>query len=187
MALGVPSIQSFFKKEVPSIKHHKPAKSVDLGTGDGFTSSEIDAALHPALHKWQPRCEYKKIDINGLVPGPGCVNVQGRIVNLYNQPFSSKMPHAARGCLNLIVKDDTGAFRVKRPYRLVKKFTERQSVGQTSLRQNRLWLASWPPRLHLDPTHLECRFHLPHRSRGFTHYFHLSRKGQLLLPHGSGG
>ncbi len=113
MALGAPSIQSFFQKEVPTVKTLEPAKPSEAVVGDGFTSSEIEAALHPKLHKWQPRCEYKEVDIGSLVPGPGCVAVQGRVVNLYEQPFASKMPNAAKGCLNLLVKDDTGVFRVR--------------------------------------------------------------------------
>ena len=112
MALSAPSIQSFFQREVPSIKTNKPAVPIDLETGDGFTSSEIEATLHPTLHIWQPRCEYREVEINDLTPGPGCVTVQGRIVNLFEQPFTGKMPQAAKGCLHVIVKDDTGAFRV---------------------------------------------------------------------------
>ena len=111
-ALGVPSIETFFQKEVPVVKTPKPIKSGEVGVGDGFTSAEIEAALHPTLHKWQPRCEYKDVDIGNLVPGPGCVAIQGRVVNLYEQPFASKAPHAAKGCLNLLVKDDTGVLRV---------------------------------------------------------------------------
>ena len=113
MASKTPSIQSFFEKELPSFKNAKPAHPVDIEAGDGFTPAEIEAALHPVLHKWQPRCEYTAVNIGDLVPGPGCVTAQGRIVNFHEQPFSSKMPHAAKGCLSLIVKDNTGAFRVR--------------------------------------------------------------------------
>lgn len=114
MASNTPSIQSFFQPEVPSLPSKKSTFAIDLEAGDGFTPAEIQATLHPALHRWQPRCKYKPIDIGGLSPGPGCITVQGRVVNLHEQPFSSKMPHAAKGCLSLIVKDDTGAFRVRR-------------------------------------------------------------------------
>ena len=81
--------------------------------GDGFTSSEIQAAIHPSLHKWQPRCEYKEISISKLTPGPGCVAVMGRIVNFYESISTSKAVNASRGSFKIIVKDDTGAFTVR--------------------------------------------------------------------------
>ena len=37
----------------------------------------------------------------------------GRIVNFYDQAMNSKMPQAAKGCLKIVVKDDTGAFGVR--------------------------------------------------------------------------
>ena len=107
------SIQSFFQIEVSSLsqKPHTRASS-NLGTNDGFTSSEVDAALNPRLHKWQPRTTYSEVDIGSLVPGPGCVALMGRVANFYDQMMNSKSPHAAKGCLKVIVKDDTGAFAV---------------------------------------------------------------------------
>lgn len=92
-----------------------PSKAIGTGSvdpGDGFTPLEIESALHPTLHKWQPRAEYNEVDISELVPGPGCVTVMGRVVNFYNQPTPSKTPMSAKGCLKMIVKDDTGAFTV---------------------------------------------------------------------------
>ena len=86
-----------------------------LGTdvpSDGFTEEEMDAVLHPRLHTWRPRVEYQDVDIGSLVPGPGCVVLTARIVNFFNQAMSSKMPQAAKGCLKVIVKDDTGAMVV---------------------------------------------------------------------------
>ena len=110
------SIQSFFQSEVssPSLKRHtRPSSKLD--TNDGFTSSEVEAALNPRLHKWQPRATYNEIDIGSLVPGPGCVALMGRVINFYDQTMNSKSPHAAKGCLKVIVKDDTGAFVVTMP------------------------------------------------------------------------
>ena len=86
-----------------------------LGTdvpSDGFTEEEMDAILHPRLHIWRPRVEYPDVDIGSLVPGPGCVALTARIVNFYDQATPSKMPQAAKGCLKVIVKDDTGAMVV---------------------------------------------------------------------------
>ena len=110
------SIQSFFQPEVlsPSHKpHHRPSSKID--TNDGFTSSEVEAALHHSLHKWQPRNTYNEIDIGSLVPGPGCVALMGRVANFYDQTMNSKSPQAAKGCLKVIVRDDTGAFVVFSP------------------------------------------------------------------------
>ena len=114
MASQITSIQSFFQPEAPSTQktqkpaaHHEPSD-----TSDGFTTNEIEAALHPSLHKWQPRTAYNDTDIRDLVPGPGCVAVMGRVVNFHHIATPSKMPKAATGCLKLTVKDDTGAFTV---------------------------------------------------------------------------
>ena len=114
MAPQITSIRSFFQPEVPSMQktqkpaaHHEPSD-----TSDGFTPNEIEAALHPSLHNWQPRTAYNDTAIRDLVPGPGCVVVKGRVVNLHHIATPSKMPKAATGCLKLTVKDDTGAFTV---------------------------------------------------------------------------
>ena len=117
MAPQITSIQSFFQPEVPSAqKTQKPAPHHRASdTSDGFTSSEIEAALHPVLHKWQPRATYNQTDIGDLVPGPSCVMLMGRVVNFHHIATPSNMPKAAKGCLKLTVKDDTGALTVSIP------------------------------------------------------------------------
>ena len=114
MAPQTTSIQSFFQLEVPSAqKTQKPAGHYQPSdTGDGFTSSEIEAALHPSLHKWQPRAAYNDTDIRDLIAGPGCVALMGRIVNFYHIATPGKTPKAAKGCFKLTVRDDTGVFTV---------------------------------------------------------------------------
>jgi hypothetical protein len=108
-----PSIQSFFKPELPSKDDpQKLVMSSSAGPSDGFTAEEIEAALHPSLPKFQPRCEYQETNIESLVPGPGCISIVGRVVNLNHQQRSSQMPNAAEGCWRLIVKDDTGTLLV---------------------------------------------------------------------------
>lgn len=108
------SIQSFFQPEVPSVRNpQKPAIHQQLpDTGDGFTPSEIEAATHPNLHRWQPRTAYQETNIGDLLAGPGCVVLMGRVVNFFDQATPSKMPQAAKGCLKVVVKDDTGAIDV---------------------------------------------------------------------------
>ena len=110
MAPQFPSIQSFFQPEV------SPAKTTartSTSSGDGFTAAEIEATMHPtSLHEWQPRGTYHDADINSLAPGPRCVALMGRVVNLYDLHTPSKRPQAAKGCLKLAVKDDTGIIDV---------------------------------------------------------------------------
>lgn len=129
MAPQFPSIQSFFEKEPGPRKSKDADASPQAESNDGFTEAEVEAALHPKLHKWVPRVEYENTDIGSLIPGPGCVAVIGRIVNFYDQATPSKRPQAAKGCFKVIVKDDTGAMTVlsnnfKSPYHL------RSSNGQ---------------------------------------------------------
>jgi len=107
-----PSIQSFFEKE-PALRKSKAVNDdPQTESSDGFIEAEVEAALHPKLHKWVPRGEYENMDIGSLILGPGCVALVGRIVNFYDQPTPSKRPQAARGCFKVIIKDDTGAMTV---------------------------------------------------------------------------
>ena len=147
MAPQIPSIQSFFQPEVPSArKTQKPAAPPQLSdTGDGFTSSEIEAALHPTLHKWQPRTTYNETNISDLGAGPGCVTLMGRIVNLHNIATPSKMPKAAQGCFKLIVKDDTGAFAVSTRPLNPTSF----ELPASRYEQVKLWYAKVDYNLHL--------------------------------------
>lgn len=110
MAHQYPSIQSFFPFVTPT------APKDDVGTsakaGDGFTAEEIEATVHPQLDSWVPQQEYEEVDIATLVPGYQRVTFTGRVVNFYDQQTPSKMPQAAKGCLKVIVKDDSGALTV---------------------------------------------------------------------------
>ena len=112
MAPQFPSIQSFFQPEVSPTKSKAPSSPI-TEVGDGFTAGEVEATLHPTgLPKWQPRGTYDDADIETLVPGPRCVALMGRIVNFYDMHTPSKKPRAAKGCLKLAVKDDTGVLDV---------------------------------------------------------------------------
>ena len=106
------SIQSYFQ---PDSSHTKPQAPSSPPTiiGDGFTAAEIEATLHPSsLPKWQPRGTYDDADIGSLAPGPRCLTLIGRVVNIYDQHTPSNKPQAAKGCLKLKVKDDTGVIEV---------------------------------------------------------------------------
>lgn len=78
-------------------------------TGDGFDGDETELNSPTG---WIPAREYDEVDIAALNPGPQCITVVGRIANFYDQPTPSKMPQAAKGCIKVIVKDDTGALTV---------------------------------------------------------------------------
>jgi hypothetical protein len=114
MAPQFPSIQSFFSATKPNISVPKRATSDACpSSGDGFTDAEVQAVLQPTIDKnWLPDQEYEELDIAALTPGPGCVTFQGRVANFFNQATPSKKPRAAKGCVKIIVKDDTGAITV---------------------------------------------------------------------------
>lgn len=113
MAHQFPSIQSFFQSEIPTAMKAPTSPAPLAEAGDGFTPEEIQATLKTTLHKWQPRCEYSEIGISSLEPGPGCFELKGRVVNMQDEKQSSaKMPNAAKGCLKLTVRDDTGVISV---------------------------------------------------------------------------
>ena len=115
MTAQFPSIQSFFQPEV-SPRTQKQISSPTAVLGDAFTPAEIEGALHPNLHSWQPRTKYEDREIGTLVPGPGCVALMGRVINFSDRDTPSKMPQAAKGCNKLLVKDDTGVLMVGMPF-----------------------------------------------------------------------
>ena len=107
-----PSIQSFFQPEVSPAQEDKASNS-PLAAGDGFTAEEVEATIFPpSLPHWQPRGIYEEVDIETVIPGPGCVTIMGRVVNFFVLETPSKAPHAAKGCLKMVIKDDTGALVV---------------------------------------------------------------------------
>ena len=69
--------------------------------------------MRPTADNWIPQRDYEGVDIGSLIPGPQAVSLTARIVNFYDQATPNKMPQAARGCIKIIVKDDTGALTVR--------------------------------------------------------------------------
>ena len=196
MAPQITSIQSFFQPEVPTAQktpkrtaHHQPPD-----TGDGFTSSEIEAALHPSLHTWQPRTAYAETDIGNLVAGPGCVALMGRVVNFHDIATPSKMPHAAKGCLKLTVKDDTGAFTVSaaltNPILFAlsncSSLTLGHATGEAVVCQSGLQPPSGGACLDLDASRLQHGVEFPNGARRRARHVHFPRTRQQLLLHGAG-
>lgn len=106
-----PSIQSFFQPETPSTQ---PAVAVQEEDGNECTTTEVKAFLYSTPHAWKPRIQYEDIQIGKLAPRPRCVHLVARVVNFYDPPTStSNLPHPAKRCLNVLVRDDTGMIKVR--------------------------------------------------------------------------
>jgi len=81
--------------------------------GDGFTSAEVDAVLHPSVdNSWTPTEDYAEFAIADLALGPRGITFQDRIANSYDQRTLIKKPQAAKGCVKCVVKDNSGAVTV---------------------------------------------------------------------------
>ncbi|RDW71597.1 hypothetical protein BP6252_08160 [Coleophoma cylindrospora] len=119
MAPPYPSIQSFYKREVPVPKStpattgqgHATSSIVEFG--DGYTEDEVAQALDPLARKWNPGREYEERGINELTTGPKAVTFLGRIVN-FNTVYgrSQKQPRAS-GWHYMLIKDDEACISVK--------------------------------------------------------------------------
>ena len=107
--LDQPSIQSFYDRLGQQSSARAPP-SLPLA-GDGFASQELDLTK-PASSSfsWSPKGHYAAKDIDSIMPGPGCVKIVGRIVNLSKKPWSSSHSQGlkASGHVKMVVRDDTG-------------------------------------------------------------------------------
>ncbi|KAL9606503.1 MAG: hypothetical protein Q9179_000330 [Wetmoreana sp. 5 TL-2023] len=156
MAQQFPSIQSFFQPEM-----YKPeqAVTVENESGDGFTAAEMETAIHPTSHDWQPPNKYQDTQISDLTAGARCVTVTARVVNYYDPQTSSKKPY---GCLKVLVRDDTGTLLVLLWYakvdyhlllgQLVQLWTTRISNLEASTSQNTVHVVT----LHPERDHKCC-------------------------------
>ncbi|KAF2011537.1 hypothetical protein BU24DRAFT_486258 [Aaosphaeria arxii CBS 175.79] len=129
MPLSTPSIQSYYSSS--------PSKSA---AGDGFTAEEIANAINqaPPSAQWTPTEDYIDFDIGQLQPGPRFVTFMGRVVNIYDSVRNSKNQRAAKGCLKILVGDDTGCILVG------------------------LWYASTEYQVHMGQLVTVYAFHLSH-------------------------
>ncbi|KAL8734632.1 MAG: hypothetical protein Q9181_003132, partial [Wetmoreana brouardii] len=87
----------------------EPTATVKEESGDGFTVAEMETALHPTSHDWQPPNKYQDTQISHLTAGARCVTVTARVVNYYDPQTSSKKPY---GCSKVLVRDDTATLLV---------------------------------------------------------------------------
>ncbi|KAF2762669.1 hypothetical protein EJ05DRAFT_495538 [Pseudovirgaria hyperparasitica] len=115
MSSTFPSVQSFFQPTFASIS--RSGSSSELGkdlTGDGFSAEDVNSVINPPVNtNWTPTRDYEETDIADLVPGPRCVTFMGRIVNVFDLVTPSKKPKAAKGCLKMVLRDDTGTVTVR--------------------------------------------------------------------------
>ena len=59
-----------------------------------------------------PHQEYEEAQLCTLAPGPRRIKISARVVNIHDQPVTSKSPKAAKGCLKILVKDNNAALLV---------------------------------------------------------------------------
>lgn len=77
------------------------------------TDSERRETGTPRPAHWQFQDDYEHVSIGELAPGSRKVFFLARVVNLYDQPSThSKVPKSAKGCLKLLVKDDSALISV---------------------------------------------------------------------------
>lgn len=100
MSTPFPSIQSFFSREVAL--EGEDASSSPTNPGDGFTSSEVEAVVHPSSRPFRPSRQYDTCPIAELYTGMHNYRITGRLVN-----FSS-----ATGYYFLVLSDGTAAIAV---------------------------------------------------------------------------
>ncbi|ERF76910.1 hypothetical protein EPUS_02621 [Endocarpon pusillum Z07020] len=114
MAKSPPIIRSFFEP-IPS-----PSQSAHKGhlpTLQTTTAANEGGLIEPKARKntarlspghWQPRHDYEEVSIGELAPGPRRVSFIARVVNLYDdQNVHSKKSDSAKGCLKVLMKDDS--------------------------------------------------------------------------------
>lgn len=112
--LDQPSIQSFYGR----ISQESSTRAMDTSSpsrlGDGFTSQELSSAAPLSLSSWCPKGQYTARDIDTVMPGPGCVKIVGRVINMFKKPWTSSQPQGLRasGYTKMIIRDDTGIITV---------------------------------------------------------------------------
>ncbi|KAL7623056.1 hypothetical protein AAE478_006735 [Parahypoxylon ruwenzoriense] len=105
-----PSIRSFYSRELPLTSSDADLEFASSNTaGDGFTSSEIEAALDPLSRPWEPPRLYETCPIALLETGPHNYQISGRIVN-FSTDVRQQSYHS------LVVTDGSGAIAVKLHY-----------------------------------------------------------------------
>ncbi|KAF7511813.1 hypothetical protein GJ744_003544 [Endocarpon pusillum] len=119
MAKSPPTIRSFFEPvPSPSQSAHKghlsPLQTTTAAIEGGLIEPKArtnTARLSPG--QWRPRHDYEEVSIGELAPGPRRVSFTARVVNLYDdQNVHSKKSDSAKGCLKVLMKDDSALIQV---------------------------------------------------------------------------
>jgi hypothetical protein len=118
MARPSTSINAFFSpvsspSKSPRRGEPSPAPTMTASIGDGFTDLELRSDDLPASEQWQPQNDFEDVNIGELSPGPRRVSFTARVVNVYDQIVHSKVQKSARGCLKVLVKDDSALLLVR--------------------------------------------------------------------------
>ncbi|KAI0812113.1 hypothetical protein GGR55DRAFT_612914 [Xylaria sp. FL0064] len=101
MVSRFPSIQSFYSREVASDGVHVPSNPAKVG--DGFTASEVEAAVNPLPKPFRPSRQYDACPIAELQTGMHNYEIAGRLVNI-STPGEYYF---------LVVSDGTAAIAIK--------------------------------------------------------------------------
>ncbi len=123
MAKSPPNIKSFFEPvPFPLQSPHKD----DLANPQITTASIENGFVEPKSRRstrelspshWRPQHDYEEVSISNLAPGPRRVSFTARVVNLYYEhKVDSKMPDSSKGCLKILVKDDSALILVCRSW-----------------------------------------------------------------------
>jgi hypothetical protein len=104
-------IEDFFHRPDGSSPKRKRVDSVDEICGR-LAPGELQGNPTTKTDDWKPGQTYETLLIGELEPGPKRVTFMARIVNIYDQPTAGRSPRAAKGCLKILAKDDTGCILV---------------------------------------------------------------------------
>lgn len=85
---------------------------IPASIGDGVTEAELKNIETRTPVDWHPQHDYEDVSISDLAPGPRRVSFTARVVNIYDQNVNSKMLKSAKGCLKVLVKDDSALILV---------------------------------------------------------------------------
>ncbi|KAI1432096.1 hypothetical protein GGR50DRAFT_627417 [Xylaria sp. CBS 124048] len=111
MELNFPSIQSFYSREVLADGGDDSAHLVE--TGDGFTSSEVQAVVNPLSRPFRPSRHYDVCPIIEIQTGPHDYEITGRLVNFSSTGGPHRIPPSAGGYYFLVLCDGTAAIAIK--------------------------------------------------------------------------
>lgn len=118
MSAPCSTIKKLYSPCTSSLKQDAPPKGSSPprapAPDNSFASSERAANITSSpLSKWSPEHDYEEVSIRDLCPGPRWATFTCRVINIYDQAIESKMPLSAKGCLKILVKDDTATVLIK--------------------------------------------------------------------------